>query len=175
MNYCYLKTLKIQKLWDSSPAHLWQMIYISHSVLIGPTAACSLRATPRIVPISKTDSGKSRWEWPGENEGNLRLHAHLGMVARDGERNSKMGREEQEHIKSRVGGNSVVCEAVCISPSPRSEILDILLCAWLRASLCYLPQSRLVTHRAVCVVVRSMARTSGMVREDGMCLRLHRE
>lgn len=105
------------------------MIYISHSVLIGPTAACSLRAPPRIVPISKTDSGKSRWEWPGENEGNLRLHAHLGMVARDGERNSKMGREEQEHIKSRVGGNSVVCEAVCISPSPRSEILDILLCA----------------------------------------------
>lgn len=72
---------------------------------------CTLGATPRIVLISKTDSGKSRWEWPGENEGNLRLHAHLGMVAGDGERNSKAGEEREKHIKSQVGGNAVVCES----------------------------------------------------------------
>lgn len=105
------------------------MLHISHSVLIGRTAVCTLGATPRIVLISKTDSGKSRWEWPGENEGNLRLHAHLGMVAGDGERNSKAGEEREKHIKSQVGGNAVVCEAVCLSPSPRCGILYILLCA----------------------------------------------
>lgn len=49
-----------------------------------PLCVCTLTATLSIVLRSKTDSGKSRWECPGENEGNLCLHADLGMVAGDG-------------------------------------------------------------------------------------------
>lgn len=61
-----------------------------------PLCLATRWATSRSLLISKTDSGKSRWEWPGETEGNLRLHTHLGMAAGDGMRNSKTGEERVE-------------------------------------------------------------------------------
>lgn len=112
-NYCTSKIVSGLSVTNAPHKSQWA----DWTSRVRPTAVCTLRATLSIVPRSKADSGKSRWEKAGENERNLCLHAHLDTG--DGVRKSKTvrgGREREKHIKSEV--KMLFVKPCCLISSP---------------------------------------------------------